>query len=920
MSENKSNYRVLRKEACPRCRSKNQDNSGDNLVVYADSDNNESSHCFSCGYTRASKEFKKESYEDRYEYNIEMSGEFTVDMWSRLKETTGVDPRGYRGLTKETCSYYGIRHNFDEMGQVTHQYYPVTKNSELVGIKWRDASKKFTNRGEANADCDLFGQVAFRTTTSKTVVITSGEIDCLSLFQVLRNYTESKGWEPVPVVSSIIGEGGLKQYQNQYEWLNKFDKIIICPDNDAPGQEYLHKIIKVLPRNKLFVMDLPLKDVNECMIKGKEKNIVSEFFKARAYTPSGIKSSDTAFEAMKERAKLQKIDFPDYAFKLNEMLAGGIPLGYIVNIVAGCVDKDTEFLSQNGWKKISEYLDDDLVGQYDTKNDRMSFVIPDNYIKLPCSEFLQFKHRYGLDQVLSEEHRVLVYNPVRKLKEKFYYLSAKELKEKYFDVKKSGDYYFKTTFQYDSNSSLNISEGELRLQVAVMADGRIRSNDKRNIAEMRFVKKRKYDRLIALCKRFSLEYKDLGKKPNSKYKQGFDYNVIVYPKFSDKSFDIKYYNCSSKQHDIILDELYHWDGHLKDLSYGSVHKSDVDFIQFILATKNIRSIVTEDKPNELCPNRMYKYTNSFFRVRRANERRSYVGFSPKTSSCVSVASEDGFKYCFTVPTGNLVLRRNGRIFITGNSGSGKSSIINDFVRHRIYKKDFLCGVVSSEADEAEYGENLFSAHLGKKLGLLDSLEKEAFLNADSTQQEAKNFFTNIETGEPTYYIIDDRGDFDTIQSKIEELIVKCGCKVLIIDVLTDLFAGRDNSYQEKFLAFEKSLVKEYKVAIINIVHTRKGAAGQQSASSGAMLDEESMIGSGAQYRSGGINLSLRRNKLAEDEITRNTLEIYCTKSRSSGKTGLACSLFYEGQSATFFDLEEYKQKNPELFEPTESTY
>ena len=288
MSSNNSNYRVVRKEACPKCRAKNQDNSGDNLVVYADSENNESSHCFSCGYTRASKEFKKESYEDRYEYSIEMSGEFTVDMWSRLKETTGVDPRGYRGLTKETCVFYGIRHNFDEMGQVTHQYYPITKNSELVGIKWRDSNKKFSNRGEANSECDLFGQVAFRTTTSKTVVITSGEIDCLSLFQVLRGYTDSKGWEPVPVVSSIIGEGGLKQYQSQYDWLNKFDKIVICPDNDAPGQEYLHKIIKVLPRNKLFVMDLPLKDVNECMIKGKEKNIISEFFKARAYTPSGI--------------------------------------------------------------------------------------------------------------------------------------------------------------------------------------------------------------------------------------------------------------------------------------------------------------------------------------------------------------------------------------------------------------------------------------------------------------------------------------------------------------------------------------------------------------------------------------------------------------------------------------------------------
>ena len=106
MSSNNSNYRVVRKEACPKCRAKNQDNSGDNLVVYADSENNESSHCFSCGYTRASKEFKKESYEDRYEYSIEMSGEFTIDYWNKFKNMSGQDPRGWRGLSKEACAAF----------------------------------------------------------------------------------------------------------------------------------------------------------------------------------------------------------------------------------------------------------------------------------------------------------------------------------------------------------------------------------------------------------------------------------------------------------------------------------------------------------------------------------------------------------------------------------------------------------------------------------------------------------------------------------------------------------------------------------------------------------------------------------------------------------------------------------------------
>jgi Flp pilus assembly CpaF family ATPase len=44
-----------------------------------------------------------------------------------------------------------------------------------------------------------------------------------------------------------------------------------------------------------------------------------------------------------------------------------------------------------------------------------------------------------------------------------------------------------------------------------------------------------------------------------------------------------------------------------------------------------------------------------------------------------VVPEDGFKYCFTVPTHALVLRRNNKIFITGNSG--KSTALNAFIEY-----------------------------------------------------------------------------------------------------------------------------------------------------------------------------------------------------------------------------------------------
>ena len=49
---------------------------------------------------------------------------------------------------------------------------------------------------------------------------------------------------------------------------------------------------------------------------------------------------------------------------------------------SGCVDKDTEFLTPIGWKKISEYKQGDLVLQWNPDNSTQ-FVNPSNYISEP---------------------------------------------------------------------------------------------------------------------------------------------------------------------------------------------------------------------------------------------------------------------------------------------------------------------------------------------------------------------------------------------------------------------------------------------------------------------------------------------------------------------------------------------------------
>lgn len=331
---------------------------------------------------------------------------------------------------------------------------------------------------------------------------------------------------------------------------------------------------------------------------------------------------------------------------------------------AGCFDSETEFLTPNGWKKFPDYKDGDLVGQFDAETNEVSFVVPEAYIKKPQDSFIRLTAQQ-LDMKLTEEHRVLYYDK----EHNYSVISFKELVDKHDNSVNGFKGKIRTTFNYNG-PGIDFSEGELRLQVAVMADGRIVKEGKNNYTQMRFSKKRKYDRLLKLCQDYNLPYKDNGSKENSRYLNNTEYEVIVYPKTKDKIFNASYYQCSSNQLKIILDEVKYWDGtELENNSfrYFSKHKENADFIQFAAASQDYRtSVVFDTRENKSC------YTVNA--TQQGVSYRSFEGDRNTKKNSVIEPSKDGFKYCFTVPTSFLVVRRSDNIFISGNSGKSMTSL------------------------------------------------------------------------------------------------------------------------------------------------------------------------------------------------------------------------------------------------------
>lgn len=329
------------KTGCPRCIRNGKDNSRNNLHVYGAT---ESAYCWSCGWTIPSQAYRESmGWDEGYEYDEERDKEvmtkekITKEEVEKIKGYTNTKGHDLRGISDATNKDYHVRFKYDEnTGDVCEVFYPFTEGGKATGYKVRSTPEKdFRMIGRVGKDSDLFGQWKWKKGGGKKVLITAGELDCLSAYQMLKEYTDSKGYDPIPVVSSGIGESGsYKQLQVHYDWLNTFDLIIVCYDNDDAGRKAVEKVSDVLPKGKMRVMNLPHKDSNVMLEKGHNRKFVSAFYDASPYTPTGVVGSSQLFDAIVTEADIEKLEFPPFMSDLNELTAGGVSLGTIGAISA----------------------------------------------------------------------------------------------------------------------------------------------------------------------------------------------------------------------------------------------------------------------------------------------------------------------------------------------------------------------------------------------------------------------------------------------------------------------------------------------------------------------------------------------------------------------------------------------------------
>lgn len=260
-----------------------------------------------------------------------------------LIKEVGYVSNNYRGIKDEYSKFYGHLTRLDKEGNVIACYYPETQNGNNwpVGYKCRNHPKDFRygKYGLTGLSCDLAGYVKFKDYVGhRDVLLVAGEVDMVSAFQMLRDNQIRKGQEdyaPIAVVSPTTGEGSaIHQVRKHYDWLCSFQSIVLGLDNDETGLAAMTAIAAILPKDKVKIIHWTGKDPNNMLQEGKEKQFLSDWYNATPYVKNGIITSGEADATIEDELLRPKMSLPEFMVGLQKQMAGGIPLGYIVNWIA----------------------------------------------------------------------------------------------------------------------------------------------------------------------------------------------------------------------------------------------------------------------------------------------------------------------------------------------------------------------------------------------------------------------------------------------------------------------------------------------------------------------------------------------------------------------------------------------------------
>jgi twinkle protein len=190
-----------------------------------------------------------------------------------------------RGISEAILSKNNIGYgqSFKDKKGIQFPYY---KGGQVVNIKHRAHDKTFRQEKDAEKGLYRFDSVAGGT---GTLILTEGEIDCLSF--------QEAGFEYVSSIPDGAPSAESKNYNTKFDFLksaesllNRYDKIILAMDDDPPGKTAERELARRIGIEKCYRVQYPegCKDANDVLVKYGKAAVTDIVNTAKPYPIEGL--------------------------------------------------------------------------------------------------------------------------------------------------------------------------------------------------------------------------------------------------------------------------------------------------------------------------------------------------------------------------------------------------------------------------------------------------------------------------------------------------------------------------------------------------------------------------------------------------------------------------------------------------------
>ena len=289
MKTNRESGECIEHIGCDAC------GSSDAQAVYESEGGSINGYCWSCNT------YHPDPYKDgkpRSTKKPKQLHAMTVEDVSKLPTVALQD----RKIKEEHLAYFGVKMavSCSDGVTVTDHYYPVTVKGKISGYKKRRVSNKTFGSVGKIGHADLFGYNQANDNGGLTLFITEGELDCVAVFQALKDgQTNPKYKHLNPAVVSLPNgvSSAVKIVDQHSSFIANFKKIVLIFDQDQPGQQAVEALCKVLPMDKVVVAELSENDPCDMLKAGKQGPLrTAVLFNPQRKVPSGVKKVADLFD------------------------------------------------------------------------------------------------------------------------------------------------------------------------------------------------------------------------------------------------------------------------------------------------------------------------------------------------------------------------------------------------------------------------------------------------------------------------------------------------------------------------------------------------------------------------------------------------------------------------------------------------